>query len=221
MPRPSSTTARLNRQNRARKLRETNRKRTLAVERLRKRLRAERDKIRKEKDFIRTEKLKIKASLKQQRDELAAAKKQAAQKKKVEKKMLSCSDQKASDISIAMSRLVPTSAQISTLTHKQYVALRTKMSKTLTQVRQYADRCNKTYVVEKKKSSPKRPTPALHIPNRQTFIPDIGESVPDECPVDEEAFNAARRRLNSRRNPTPVPKKKKKKKRIAPTLLHR
>lgn len=52
------------------------------------------------------------------------------------------------------------------------------MSKTLTQVRQYADRCNKTYVVEKKKSSPKRPTPALHIPNRQTFIPDIGESVP-------------------------------------------
>ncbi|CAM9702402.1 unnamed protein product [Ectocarpus sp. 6 AP-2014] len=218
MPRPSKSTARLNRQKRALKVKQTNRKRMLAIEKLKKRRQAERDKIKKDKDFVRNEKLRIKEALKRQRLQLAKAKKQLAQSKKADKKVLSCSPDQASAISIAMARLVPTSDEITRLTHKQYSTLRTQMSKALSQLRRYAHRCNKTYVVEKR-NKPKRPSPTLCIPNRQIFMPDIGVAVPDKCPVSEQAFAQARQRLQLCRHKRPVPATKKNRKRIAPTLV--
>jgi len=227
MPRPSRSTARLNRQKRARKVKETNQKRMLAVEKLKKRRQAERDKIQKNKDFIRNEKLRIKEALKQKRLQLARAKKQLTQSKKANRQVLSCSIEQATFISVAIARLVPTSDEITRLTHEQYVALRTKMSNALSQLRQFAQRCNKTYVVQKRKK-PKRPSPTLCIPTRQTFIPDIGVAVPDKCPVREKASNEARQKLllsrhklqsSTKRNRIAVVGEQKKRKRIAPTLV--
>ena len=98
--------------------------------------------------------------------------------------------------------------------------LRSDVSKVLSSMRSYAQKCNSGFAAKKRsKPAAKRPASALNIPVRQTFVPDIGVAVPDKIPVDEKAFQVARKRLGIDRKSPADAGKKKKKKRIAPTLV--
>jgi len=221
--------ARLNRQIRARKMKENNPKRQAAIDKLKKRLatekerrQAEKDKIQKDKEFIRNEKRKIREDQRRERSKLANERRKLMQEKKARKTVVACSSEKAGDLSTAMARLVLSSAQISTLSHAQYVKVRADMSKLLSAIREYAKRCNRQFVAPGRKKAYKSPTAPLRIPNRQIFIPDIGVAVPDKCPVTEQEFNKARHRIEKRQQSTQrvqYAPPKKNKKRIAPTLV--
>ena len=221
-PRPGSSEAKRNRAKRVYKMAETNPKRRTAKLNQRKQRQAQLQHIREEKEFIRGEKKRIKDNLHRARLKLADEKKKIQQLRKATKVDIQCSPEKANNLSIAMARLVPTSAEISNLSHAQYVKLRSDMSKLLSGMRAYAQKCNAGFVAKKRsKPAAKRRATALSIPFRQTFIPNIGLTVPDKIPVSEKAFNDAKNRLNAGRyNAKPVVEKnKKKKKRIAPTLV--
>ena len=221
-PKPQPSQAKRNRAERIRKMAENNPKRHNAILNERQRRQAQLQHIREEKEYIRTEKKRIKDNLRQARLKLAEEKKKILQLVRVRKTDIQCSSEKASDLSLAMTRLVPTSAEISRLSHAQYKKLRSDVSKVLSSIRSYAQKCNSGFAANKRsKPAPKRPAAALNIPVRQTFIPDIGLPVPDKIPVNEKAFQLARRRLGiDRKSPTNAGKKKKKK-RIAPTFVGR
>lgn len=219
-PRPGSSQAKRNRAERLRKMAKNNPKRHAAKLNERQRRQAQLRHIREEKEFIRAEKKRIKDSLRQGRLKLAEEKKKVLRLLRATKTDIKCSSEKASDLSLAMARLVPTSAQISSLSHAQYTKLRSDVSKVLSSMRSYAQKCNSGFVA-KKRSKPvaKRSVCALNFPVRQTFIPDIGLAVPDKIPVGEKDFQVARQRLGIDRKSPAATVKKKKTKRIAPTLV--
>lgn len=223
LPKPRASQAKRNRAERVAKMAATNQKRRLAKLRDQKRRQAQVRLIREEKEFIRAEKKRIKDDLRKERQKLAEEKRKIMRLKKDAKVVQQCSPEKATDLSLAMARLVPTSADISNMSHAQYASLRSHMSKLLSAVRLYAQKCNPGFVAKKRsKPTVKRRGTALSIPLRQTFIPNIGVDVPDKIPVSEKAFNEARKRLHGSRQISASPcEKPRKKRRIAPVLVHR
>lgn len=221
LPRPRLSQAKRNRAERVAKMATTNQKRRLANLRDQKRRQAQLQLIKDEKEFIRAEKKRIKDDLRRERQKLAEEKRKMMRLKKGAKVVQQCSPEKAADLSRAMARLVPTSAEISNMSHSQYASLRSQMSKVLSAVRLYAQKCSPGFEAKKRsKPAAKRCETALNIPLRQTFIPNIGVDVPDKIPVSEKAFNEARKRLHgSRQVPASPCEKPRKKRRIAPVLV--
>lgn len=178
----------------------------------------EKEKARKQIADMKKKDLKRKKMEKSKRE--AARKIRDNEKSLLKKKM--CSDKTVDSLVRDMKSLSPSKEDINKLTQKSYTKLRTDISKTLSKIRDYSSKCNKNYINEKTEKKPKRSrrNSALNIPNRDIFIPDIGEEVPDKCPISERAFNEARKKLNLTRKvvETPLPIKKKKK-RIAPTQV--
>jgi len=216
LPRPVSAQAKLNRANRVRKMTAANTKRRLACENDRKR----KLQIQKDKEFIRQEKKRIKETIRNEREKLAKEKKKILQLKRDAQVALKCSPEKSVALSVAMTRLVPSSAEISSLSHEQYVKLRSEMSKLLSGVLAYAKKCNAGFAANKRsKPAAKRRASPLNIPVRDIFIPDIGVHVPDRIPVTEKEFDMARKRLKNGQQHIQPQKKKKEKKRIKPVFV--
>lgn len=218
----SVSRARRNRAERLRKMAANNPKRHAAKLKERQRRQKQLEYIRDQKECIRLEKKRIRDSLRQQRLKIAEEKRNILRLKRVKRTTIQCSSEKTSDLSLAMARLVPTSAEISNLSHAQYTKLRSDVSKVLSGIRLYAQKCNPGFSA-KKKSKPvsQQALCALNLPVRQTFIPDIGVAVPDKVPVGEKAFQQARKRLGFNSWSPAAAGKNKKKKRIAPTLIRK
>lgn len=221
LPRPGSTRAKLNRAKRV-ALMKNNKKRSLLKRNRDRKLEELRNK-RMDKEFVRNEKNKIKEAMKQERLKLALEKKRLMELRKVDKVVIECSPAKAEDLSRSIGRLVPTPTEIMTMTHSEYTNLRSEMSKQLTRVRLYSEKCNFNYS-RKKKSQDKRRRNSpgvIYMPQRDTFIPDIGMNVPIDIPVSEAAFERARKklRMGKQRSQGQIPLPTRKKKRIAPMLV--
>ncbi|CAM9179988.1 unnamed protein product [Ectocarpus sp. 12 AP-2014] len=197
LPKPSGSEAKKNRARRVEKMAEANQKRRAAVKKQKKQRQDAELQIQMEKDYVRAEKKRLRDELRKAREKIAMEKKKL---RKPAKPVVKCSPDEANQLSIAMSRLVPTSAEISNFTHAQCTKLRSDTSKILSGIRAYAKRCSPNYGVKKKRSTPvaRRSTPPLNFAPHEVYIPDIGYNVPDEIPVTERAFYEARERLRKK-----------------------
>lgn len=216
----SASQAKKNRAHRVAKMAEANKKRRAGLIKRKKLKEAEALRLEEEKAYVRAEKKRLREEVRDARRKLAMEKKKL---RKPAKPVVSCSMVSANELSIAMTRLVPSAQEISKLTHAECTKLRSDMSKILSGIRGYAKKCNPNYGVAKKKTkaAPRRSTPPLKFRTHEVYIPDIGYDVPDEIPVSEREFYAAQKRLKKNNVAKSSAKNKKVKKRIQPQLVAR
>ena len=244
LPRPTPSQAKRNRAARAAKMAKANPGRRAAMDEMKRQkqleralaqmqkdaLKAEQDLIREEKkrireadkEYVRAEKKRIRDEVRQERLRIASEKRKR-KKPAAKAPVINCSHQAATDLSLAIVRLAPTANEISQLTHAEYTKLRSDMSKRLSEVRVYAQKCSPRYVAKKRVRAAPKPQfqQPLMFKNHDVHVPDIFMHVPDEDPI--YGKEDARLRLinqNKRMNTNPGPSNKpRKKKRIQPQLV--
>ena len=229
LPRPTPSQAKRNRAARAEKMAKANPGRREAMDEIKRQkqlkraiaqmqkdaLKAEKQRLRDEKkrvlqaekDLERAEKKRIREEKRQERNRLASEKRK---QKKPAKPRVDCFEA-PNDLSIAMSRLVPTPAEISQITRPQYDKLRSDMSKRLTDVRVYAQKCSPNYVPKKRpeeETKQRKQRQDAEMAELRAYEPhklnprwvkvpkNWDNNVPDE--VSEEAFLQAQQRVLDR-----------------------